>query len=165
MYDNIVVMSEVRGAAVYEVLRHVRPLLLSSVKAVESMLRHQGLSVGTRAVLEWLWEQGPAPVPTVANSLGLTRQAVQRHVNDLRGLGYVEPRPNPSHQRSVLITLTDAGAATYTRIKDDELCQLAQLAPACTGEELATAARVLRALSSDIRDRPHPTSRSEGELR
>jgi len=39
-----------RGAALYEVLRQVRPLVLNSARVVEASLRPEGLSVGLRAV-------------------------------------------------------------------------------------------------------------------
>ncbi|GAA3336870.1 MarR family transcriptional regulator [Amorphoplanes nipponensis] len=142
-----------RGAALYEVLRHVRPLVLNSARVVEAALRPYGLSVGTRAVLEVLAEHGPAPVPTIADRLELARQGVQRHVNDLLALGLVESRANPAHRRSVLIALTQAGAGTIDRIRAEELRQLASLAPDRTPEEIATAAEVLRSLSRDIRRR------------
>ena len=142
-----------RGAALYDVLRHVRPLVLNSARVVEAALRPEGLSVGTRAVLEVLAEHGPATVPAIGDRLDLARQGVQRHVNDLLKLGYVESRPNPAHQRSVLIVLTGSGTEVIGRIRDDELRQLAALAPDCTEQEIATAAKVLAALSRDVRRR------------
>ena len=142
-----------RGAALYDVLRHVRPLVLNSARVVEAALRPEGLSVGTRAVLEVLAEHGPATVPAIGERLDLARQGVQRHVNDLLKLGYVESRPNPAHRRSVLIALTGSGTEVIGRIRDDELRQLATLAPDCTEQEIATAAKVLAAVSRDVRRR------------
>jgi DNA-binding MarR family transcriptional regulator len=140
-----------RGVALYEVLRHVRPLVLNSARAVEAALRPEGISVGMRAVMEVLAEHGPATVPSLGERLDLPRQGVQRHVNDLLALGYVEARPNPAHRRSVLIALTGTGAEVIDRVRYAELRQLAGLALDCTPEEIATAARVLRSLSRDVR--------------
>jgi DNA-binding MarR family transcriptional regulator len=142
-----------RGAALYDVLRHVRPLVLNSARVVEAALRPEGLSVGTRAVLEVLAEHGPATVPAIGDRLDLARQGVQRHVNDLLKRGYVESRPNPAHRRSVLIALTGGGTEVIGRIRDAELRELATLAPECTEQEIATAAKVLAALSRDVRRR------------
>lgn len=147
-----------RGAALYEILRHVRPLVLNSARAVEAALRPAGLSVGMRAVLEILAEHGAAPVPAISDRLDLARQGVQRHVNDLLALGYVETRENPAHRRSVLIALTPAGTEAIDRVRADELRQLAELAPDCTREEIATAAKVLRSLSRDVRRRAGGTA-------
>jgi DNA-binding MarR family transcriptional regulator len=146
-------MSSDRGTALYEVLRQVRPLVLNSARVVETSLRPQGLSVGTRAVLEVLAEHGAATVPAVADRLDLARQGVQRHVDHLTGLGYVETRPNPAHRRSVLVALTPAGAEVIGRVRRDELRDLATLAGDCTSGEIATAVKVLRALNRDVRRR------------
>jgi DNA-binding MarR family transcriptional regulator len=142
-----------RGPALYEVLRQVRPLTLNSARVVEASLRPQGLSVGMRAVLEILADHGPAAVPAIADRLDLARQGVQRHVDDLIGLGYVEARPNPAHRRSVLIALTPAGAELIDRVRNDELRHLAAMAQDCTSEEITAAVKVLRALNRDVRRR------------
>lgn len=154
-----------RGRALYEVLRHVRPLVLNSARVVEAALRPEGLTVGMRAVLEILAEHGPATVPAIADRLDLARQGVQRHVNDLLALDYVETRANPAHRRSVLIVLTRAGAEAIARVHDDELRQLADLAPECTPQEIVTAAKVLRSLSRDVRLRAARPHSPEGESR
>ena len=146
-------MSVDRGAALYGVLRHVRPLTLNSARVVEAALKPHGLTVGMRAVLEVLAEHGPATVPAVAQRLDLARQGVQRHVDDLGRLRHVETRENPAHRRSVLIALTATGAALIDRIRADELRDLGALAPECTPAEIATATRVLEALSRDVRKR------------
>jgi DNA-binding MarR family transcriptional regulator len=151
-HDIIVVMFD-RGTALYQVLRHVRPLTLNSARVVEAALRPEGLSVGMRAVLEILAEHGPAPVPALGERLDLARQGVQRHVNDLLALGFVEARQNPAHRRSVLIALTAAGGEVIERIRAAELRELAGLALDCTDAEIATAARVLQSLSRDVRQR------------
>jgi DNA-binding MarR family transcriptional regulator len=142
-----------RGSALYEVLRHVRPLVLNSARVVEASLRPEGLSVGMRAVLEVLTEHGAAAVPSIADRLDLARQGVQRHVNDLILLGYVETRPNPAHRRSVLIALTRPGSEVIGRVRDDELRHLAVMAQDCTPQEIATAVKVLQAFSRDVRQR------------
>ena len=147
-----------RGAAIYEVLRHVRPLVLNSARVVEAAPRPDGLSVGLRAVLEVLAEHGPATVPAVGEWLDLPRQGVQRHVNDLLALDYAEARPNPAHRRSVLIALTGTGAEVIDRVRDAELRQLAELARECTHDEIVTAAKVLRSLSRDVRQRAGRTA-------
>ena len=147
-----------RGKALYEVLRHVRPLVLNSSRVVEAALRTEGLSVGPRAVLEILAEHGPATVPAIADRLDLARQGVQRHVNDLLALGHVATGPNPAHRRSVLVTLTRTGREVIDRVRADELRHLDALAADCTRQEIATAAKVLRALSRDVRRRALETS-------
>ncbi|GLY07141.1 MarR family winged helix-turn-helix transcriptional regulator [Actinoplanes sp. NBRC 101535] len=145
-----------RGAVVSDILRNVRPLVLNSARVVEHMLRAAGITVGMRAVLEVLFDDGPAPVPALADRLDLARQGIQRHVNDLLALGCVESRENPAHRRSVLIALTPAGTATFERIRAAELRDLDRLAPDCTADELITARKVLNALNRDIRRKAQP---------
>ncbi|BEL07417.1 MarR family transcriptional regulator [Actinoplanes sichuanensis] len=145
-----------RGTTVYEILRHVRPLVLNSARVVEASLRANGVSVGMRAVLEVLAEHGPMTVPDIADRLDLARQGIQRHVNDLAALGWVESRVNPAHRRSVLIAVTPAGSELFTRIRSDELSRLDRMATECTADELAAALRVLAALSRDVRAEVRP---------
>jgi DNA-binding MarR family transcriptional regulator len=45
--------------------------------------------------------------------MGLTRQGVQRIVNELAADGQVAFRRNPHHRRAKLVVLTDAGGRTY----------------------------------------------------
>jgi DNA-binding MarR family transcriptional regulator len=145
-------MSE-RGAALYEVLRQVRPLLLNSARVVEASLRQERLTVGTRAILMVLRDGGAATLPSVAEQLDLPRQSVQRHVADLLALGYVESRPNPAHRRSFLVALTDPGRDVVDRVARAERRDLADLAPECTADEISVAAKVVEALSRDVRRR------------
>jgi DNA-binding MarR family transcriptional regulator len=149
----MVVMSEVRGSSLYAVVREVRPLVLNSVRVVEAGGRGNGLSVGMRAVLEVLAEAGAVTVPELASRLELARQGVQRLVNELVGLGYVEVRDNPRHRRSVLIAVTPAGDGVFSRLRAAELEQLGGMAVECSPGEIAAAAKVLRALNRDVRKR------------
>ena len=139
-----------RAAAVYGLLRHCRPIVLSSARVVESGVRDRGWTVGTRAVVEVLAEAGPLTVPQLASRLLLARQNIQRHVDDLIRLGHARSCPNPAHRRSVLIELTEPGLAAFREIRGSELQQLATLVVDCTDEELAIAERVLAALERDI---------------
>ena len=135
----------------YDILRNVRPLVLNSARVVEAALGPVGVSVGMRAVLEVLAEDGPATVPAIGERLDLARQGIQRHVNELTAAGYAEARPNPAHRRSVLIALTPAGAALFDRIRRDELGRLGRMAEECGDDEIVAALKVLRALNRDVR--------------
>ncbi len=53
--------------------------------------------------------QDALSVPAIARRLGLTRQSVQRVVNELVDAGLVTLEENPDHQRSPLVRLTSAG--------------------------------------------------------
>lgn len=146
-----------RGSQVYELLRQVRPIVLGSARAVEDGVRELGWTVGSRAVVEVLAEEGPATVPQIAARLSLARQNVQRHVDELSRLSHARTRPNPAHQRSVLVELTDAGRQAFVGVRTRELEALDPMCADCTDDELAAASKVLAAMDRDIRARHPPT--------
>ena len=142
-----------RGELVYDVVRLTRPVTLASARVVERSLRPYGLTVGGRAVLELLSEGGPATVPDLAHTLDVSRQAVQRLVNDTVAAGHAVLTDNPRHRRSQLVGLTERGRQAFAEVRREELRQLATLAPECSAAALETAHQVLAALARDIRDR------------
>ena len=140
-----------RSGLVYEMLRHLRPLVLNSSRVVDDRVRAEGWTVGTRAVAEVLAAEGASTVPQIARAMDLPRQAVQRHVDELVRRGDVASRANPAHLRSVLIDLTASGASRFDRVRAAEIGELTGLAADCSAAELRTAAKVLASLDRDIR--------------
>lgn len=55
----------------------------------------------------------PLPVAHIARNMGLTRQGVQRLVNEMVADGLVVLADNPHHARAKLVRLTPDGAAAY----------------------------------------------------
>ncbi|WP_298957613.1 MarR family transcriptional regulator [uncultured Methylobacterium sp.] len=55
----------------------------------------------------------PLPVAHIARNMGLTRQAVQRLVDEMRADGLVRLEPNPHHRRAMLVVATERGDAAY----------------------------------------------------
>lgn len=55
----------------------------------------------------------PLPVAHIARNMGLTRQAVQRSVDEMREDGLVRLEPNPHHRRAMLVVPTERGEAAY----------------------------------------------------
>ena len=51
------------------------------------------------------------PVAHIAHAMGLTRQSVQRIVDELAIAGFVSFQPNPHHKRAKLVSLTSKGVA------------------------------------------------------
>ncbi len=129
-----------RGAYIHELLRFVRPIVLSSARVVEAEVRALGWTVGSRAVMEVLVAEAPLTVPQVAARLSLARQNVQRHVDELTRLGHLQAISNPAHRRSVLVQPTAGGRAAFRAMHAHELADLADLASACTDEDLHAAA-------------------------
>ena len=57
----------------------------------------------------------PLPVAHLARNMGLTRQAVQRSVDEMRNDGLVQLDPNPHHRRAMLVTMTQAREQRLSR--------------------------------------------------
>ena len=105
-----------------------------------------------RAVLEFLQARGPAPVPRIARSRGVSRQHIQTIVNDLLHEGLVELRDNPAHRRSCLVALTAAGDATIAGIRDTERAVLGDAFSDIDADAVRAATQTLRAVRRRIDD-------------
>ncbi len=139
-----------RGTAAYDVLRYVRPLTMQAARAVTATLQGKPMTMATRALIERLDDRGSQTVPQIAAWLDVTRQAVQRVVDDARALGYVEVRDNPAHRRSHLIAVTPRGRGEFQRLHADELTTLAEVAAGIDREDLLTCAAVLEQLTDAL---------------
>ncbi|GAA4614307.1 hypothetical protein GCM10023195_62370 [Actinoallomurus liliacearum] len=101
------------------------------------------VAVGEAAVLVLLYEHGPMTVPQMGRAQALSRQFVQRMVNEAAVRGLVEISPNPAHKRSSLIRLTGEGAATTTALVAREREMLSQVDGELTDDDIAACLRVL----------------------
>jgi DNA-binding MarR family transcriptional regulator len=90
--------------------------------------------------------EGTWTVSHAARRLGLSRQAVQRVADDLRAEGLIATAPNPNHQRSPLIVLTDAGRVALDQIQAEAVPWDAEVFGTVDDADVAAAQRVLRAI-------------------
>ncbi|MFF4651760.1 MarR family winged helix-turn-helix transcriptional regulator [Streptomyces sp. NPDC001380] len=128
-----------------DVFALVGPLYRRVQRRIEQDATAPGVSVGVRAVLDLLREHGPLTVPQMGRAQSISRQFVQRMVNDAAAHGLVEAVPNPAHRRSPLIRLTDAGRAAITAVVDHEHALLRRAA-GLTDAEVAACVKVLSRL-------------------
>jgi DNA-binding MarR family transcriptional regulator len=135
-----------------EVFDLVGPLYRRAHRKVEQDAPIEGLSVGVRAVLNMLREHGPMTVPEMGRAQALSRQFVQRMVNDAAARHLVEFMPNPTHKRSSLIRLTEEGRAAITAVIDRERAVLRQVGGDLTDAEVAACIRVLSRLLRHLDD-------------
>lgn len=145
----LVVMSEM-GAELYEVFRHIRPVQQLSARVVTAGLANRDVSMPVRAVIEHVHHAGPQTVPQIARALWITRQGVQRLVDESKALGYLEARPNPEHKRSHLIAITEAGRAVYDSLHDEELTRLNGIAAGLDADDINACVRVLAHLVHEL---------------
>ncbi|MBB6554232.1 MarR family winged helix-turn-helix transcriptional regulator [Nonomuraea rubra] len=126
-----------------EVFDLVGPLYRRAQRKVEQDAPIEGLSVGVRAVLNMLRENGPMTVPQMGRAQALSRQFVQRMTNDAAGLGLVEFVANPAHKRSSLIRLTEEGERAIDAVIDRERAVLRQIGGDLSEAEIDACLRVL----------------------
>ncbi|MFG2220832.1 MarR family winged helix-turn-helix transcriptional regulator [Streptomyces sp. NPDC048685] len=126
-----------------EVFALVGPLYRRVQRKVEQAAPIEGLSVGVRAVLDLLRENGPMTVPQMGRAQALSRQFVQRMVNDAAAARLVEIIPNPAHQRSSLVRLTGSGRAAILAALAREASLLRQVDGELTDADVRACVRVL----------------------
>jgi DNA-binding MarR family transcriptional regulator len=94
----------------------------------------------------------PMPVAWIARAMGLTRQAVQRIVNELISDGTLALALNPHHRRAKLVVLTDKGARLYQAVETRRVPWARALADGLAPRSLASALTTLRALRERLED-------------
>lgn len=102
------------GAALTELVLEVFRLNGRLLSAGDKLVAEAGLTSARWQVLGAIhYASEPQTVSWLARSMGLTRQAVQRIVNELEGEGFIAFKSNPAHRRAHLVTLTRKGQAAY----------------------------------------------------
>ncbi len=74
--------------------------------------------------------------------MGLTRQTVQKLVNELESDGIVRFAPNPHHQRARLVLFTEKGRVAYQAARQRPWAQA--LADGLAADEIEGATMLLR---------------------
>jgi DNA-binding MarR family transcriptional regulator len=100
----------------------------------------------------------PLTVPSAARRLGITRQAVQRTVNELTDDGLIRLAPNPDHRTAALVELTDHGRDVLARITLRATNVHRQFTAAIPTADIVQARDVLQRLVTHVRATEHETS-------
>jgi DNA-binding MarR family transcriptional regulator len=85
-------------------------------------------------------------VAHIARNMGLTRQAVQRLVNEMAADGLLRFEPNPHHRRAKLVLLTSRGQAAYDAAMRRQGPWAANLMGGMSAERIEAATATLRAV-------------------
>jgi DNA-binding MarR family transcriptional regulator len=88
----------------------------------------------------------PLPVAHLANNMGLTRQAVQRSVDEMLSDGLVRLEPNPHHKRAMLVMMTERGESAYRAASVRQERWADALADGLSHRGVEAAGRLLREL-------------------
>jgi DNA-binding MarR family transcriptional regulator len=131
------------AARLAEVYLVVGPLYRRALRAVERAEPVAGVSAGVRAVLDLLARNGPMTVPQMGRAQSLSRQFVQRMVNDALAAGLVELVANPAHRRSRLVRPTARGSAAIAAVTAREHDLLRRVSGRLTGADVDACLLVL----------------------
>jgi DNA-binding MarR family transcriptional regulator len=106
------------------------------------------LSMARRGVLLSLLHSGPQTVPQLAHakSVPVSRQYMQRLVNQLAEEGHVEFIENVKHKRSSLVQLTNQGRTCITTMLQREIEIVTAMEITFSAERLQETAEMLRAI-------------------
>ena len=135
-----------------EVYLLVGPLYRRVLRLVEHDGASQGVSAGVRAVLDLLRRNGEMTVPQMGRAQSLSRQFVQRTVDEAAGSGLVELVDNPAHRRSRLVALTARGRETIGEIVRREHAQLREVGGGLSGADVDACTKVLTGMLAALDD-------------
>ena len=100
----------------------------------------------------------PLPVAHLARNMGLTRQAVQRSVDEMRNDGLVQLDPNPHHRRAMLVTMTERGQSAYRAASERQERWAHVLAAGLLPEDIEAASLLMRELQRRLEASPSITA-------
>lgn len=135
------------GAELTELILDVFRLNGRLLAAGDALVAELGLTSSRWQVLGAIvLSSTPQPVANLARDMGLTRQAVQRVVNELETEGIVSFADNPHHLRAKLIAVTKRGAAAYAAAAARQAPWANSLAKGIPTRDLKIARTVARIL-------------------
>jgi DNA-binding MarR family transcriptional regulator len=121
------------------------------LNAGDALVRDTGLTSARWQVLGALANSsGSRTVPQIARAMGLTRQSVQRLVNDLERLGIVTLNPNPDHARAKLAVMTKKGEAAYAEALRRQPPWADELTRGLVASDIDAAKRVLAVIADRL---------------
>lgn len=128
-----------------------------SRRSSEAIARQQGQTTARWHLLSVV-SDGARTVASAARRLGLTRQSVQRVVDDLVSAGQVEFHDNPDHRSAPLVALTDQGRTTLAALleRSEADRQDAVDRAGLSALDLERARLVIRTLAKSLATPPGP---------
>jgi DNA-binding MarR family transcriptional regulator len=100
----------------------------------------------------WIAASGRLSVAMIARRLGLTRQSVQRVADAIVAEGLASFEPNPDHQRSPLLILTDTGQTVLDTINAQVLQTHVRQVETLGEDGVAELRRLLARYQDALRD-------------
>ena len=139
----------------------VLPSLIDRLSAFFFLARRYGealhaadaLSSGERAILKEIAANGTSTVPDLAASRAVSRQAIQKTVDQLIARGALEKAGSEADRRTRQLTVTPAGRALLGRIARRERAEAGNFADAFAADELEAFDVVLTRIEQALRAR------------
>ncbi len=108
-----------KGSIYTEVVLEIFKLSGLLVASGDRLVKITGLTSARWKVLGALSiSSEPVTVARIAESMGQSRQGVQRIVNDMTREGMVRFQENPNHKRAKLIVITEKGQKAYQALNE-----------------------------------------------
>lgn len=104
--------------AVDRLIGEVFRLYGAIVAAGDDVTRPFGLTSARWQIMGAIEATGGGTMSDLARRVGVTRQSVQRIVNEMVGEGQLGLRENPRHRRAKVIVMTDEGWRTYEAVTE-----------------------------------------------
>jgi len=121
------------------------------IDAGDALVKDIGLTSARWQVLGAIGIEGrPISVAQIARRMGLTRQAVQRVVNDLETRGHLSFQPNPDHKRAALVAFTPLGERAFAEATARQAEWAAALSMNLSTDALMSAAQLLDTLNTRL---------------
>ena len=138
------------GSLIFETLRLAGRLTLAG----DTLMSEIGLTSARWQIMGVIaYLPSPRTASALARTMGQSRQAVQRIVNDLAAAGLVEMLPNPAHKRAPLIALSSAGQTLYQKAEARRVPWTMVLAAEIGDHDLKAAQAALSALRRALEQR------------
>lgn len=144
-----------RGETLHDLFREVFALYGALSGVMDAVHERTGLRTPHVKVAGVLAAGGPATVPDMAASLGVSRQFVQVVCNELRDAGIVECLENPRHKTSKLLHLTESGRTRLALAREREAAIIEEALPDVDVREAERTRRLLEGIRQAIANRPH----------
>lgn len=129
--------------ALERLTRAVAYTSLALTDLAERLHAPDGATAAHRGVLQSVALHGPCTVPQLARMRPVSRQYMQRTVDELIDRGWLAANLNPDHRRSPKLSLTDGGRALLTRIAAREREWLDWIGAELGTAEVVAAAELL----------------------
>lgn len=138
-----------RRAALAEVYSHLKSVMMTLGRQMESDLRRDGMSVAQMVLLYNLVEEGSATPRAMSRTLGVTPGNITRLVEKLEALGYVTRTRSKQDLRVVHIQATREGAGAIQGGFDAQAKVLTRAFGDWSDEELGQFRAMLRRLQPE----------------